>query len=228
MSRVGQNRIYTPYMTVYLVITLPEIPYMHRICMVLANPTHVFCSALEQGWALYCERVQYILVLHTLSTALTRSRTNNNHVQQIFSPNNEKGQVWSAVTATPIEDKPVIELFITSKNEPLWFLFSSSGILWHAPCTPPFPFDLLVSTISIFSITLACATHSCFPFQYSPASHIRWSQMTNWKWFPKPFSNRFTRSGWWQMGPARSRSGEEGRVGGTERQHMNPTMIGKT
>ena len=29
--RVGQNRIYTPYMTVYLVISLPKIPYIHRI-----------------------------------------------------------------------------------------------------------------------------------------------------------------------------------------------------
>jgi len=36
--RVGQNRIYTPYMTVYLAISLPKIPYMHRIYMVLANP----------------------------------------------------------------------------------------------------------------------------------------------------------------------------------------------
>jgi hypothetical protein len=40
ISRVGQNRIYTPYMTVYLVISLPSVPYMHRIYMVLANPTH--------------------------------------------------------------------------------------------------------------------------------------------------------------------------------------------
>jgi len=38
--RVGQNRIFTPYMTVYLVISLPKIPYIHRIYMVLANPTH--------------------------------------------------------------------------------------------------------------------------------------------------------------------------------------------
>ena len=29
--RVNQNRIYTPYMTVYLVISLPKIPYIHRI-----------------------------------------------------------------------------------------------------------------------------------------------------------------------------------------------------
>ena len=38
--RVGQNRIYAPYMTVYLVIPLPKIPYMHRIYMVLANPRY--------------------------------------------------------------------------------------------------------------------------------------------------------------------------------------------
>jgi len=30
MCRVGQNRIYTPYMTVYMVISLPKIPYTHR------------------------------------------------------------------------------------------------------------------------------------------------------------------------------------------------------
>jgi len=39
--RVGQNRIYTPYMTVYLVIPLPKIPYIHRIYMVLANPKYI-------------------------------------------------------------------------------------------------------------------------------------------------------------------------------------------
>ena len=40
MPRVGLNRIYTPYMTAYLVIFLPEIPYINRIYVVLANPTH--------------------------------------------------------------------------------------------------------------------------------------------------------------------------------------------
>ena len=39
--RVGQKRIYTPYMTVYLVISLPKLPYMHRIYMVLANPAYL-------------------------------------------------------------------------------------------------------------------------------------------------------------------------------------------
>ena len=32
--------ICTPYMTVYLVISLPKMPYIHRIYMVLANPTN--------------------------------------------------------------------------------------------------------------------------------------------------------------------------------------------
>jgi hypothetical protein len=31
MLGVGKDRIYTPYMTVYLVISLPKIPYIHRI-----------------------------------------------------------------------------------------------------------------------------------------------------------------------------------------------------
>jgi len=49
LFRVGQNRIYTPYMTVYLMISLPNIPYIHRIYMVLANPNKrlVIGSRLE-------------------------------------------------------------------------------------------------------------------------------------------------------------------------------------
>jgi hypothetical protein len=40
IRRVGQNRIYTPHMTVYSVISLPKIPYVHRIYMVPANHTN--------------------------------------------------------------------------------------------------------------------------------------------------------------------------------------------
>jgi hypothetical protein len=40
IRRVGQNRIYTPYMTVYLIESLPKIPYIHRIYMAMANPTY--------------------------------------------------------------------------------------------------------------------------------------------------------------------------------------------
>jgi hypothetical protein len=43
--RVGQNRIYTPYMAVCMVISLPKIPYVHRIYMVLANPTDILKAA---------------------------------------------------------------------------------------------------------------------------------------------------------------------------------------
>ena len=39
--RVGQNRIYAPYMTVYLVIFLPRLPHIHRVYMVMANREHV-------------------------------------------------------------------------------------------------------------------------------------------------------------------------------------------
>jgi hypothetical protein len=46
MCRVGQNRIYTPYMAVYLVIPLPKIPYINRIYMVLANPKHLLCHRI--------------------------------------------------------------------------------------------------------------------------------------------------------------------------------------
>jgi hypothetical protein len=41
ICRVVQNRIYAPYMTVYLVISLPKIPYVNRIYMVLASPSYL-------------------------------------------------------------------------------------------------------------------------------------------------------------------------------------------
>jgi hypothetical protein len=34
------THIYTPYMTVYLVISLPEIPCVHRKYIALANPAN--------------------------------------------------------------------------------------------------------------------------------------------------------------------------------------------
>ena len=47
-GRVSQNRIYAPYMTVYLVISLPKIPYIHRIYIVLANPSQVSMVGLAR------------------------------------------------------------------------------------------------------------------------------------------------------------------------------------
>ena len=57
ICRVGQNRIYTPYMAVYLVISLPKMPYINRIYMVLANPTYM-------GVLTWCVDLQwYVAVL---------------------------------------------------------------------------------------------------------------------------------------------------------------------
>jgi len=39
-GRDGQNHIYTLHVTAYLVIYLPNIPCIHRIFMVLANPEY--------------------------------------------------------------------------------------------------------------------------------------------------------------------------------------------
>jgi hypothetical protein len=60
MCRVGQNRICTPYMTVYLVVFLPKLPYIHRICMVLANPSYVQCTEY-----CYVQRTEYCYVQYT-------------------------------------------------------------------------------------------------------------------------------------------------------------------
>ena len=68
--RVGQNRIYTPYMTVYLVISLSKTLYTHCIYMVLANPTHLAVldtaprpASAAQGYRLNCES-SYLLSGH--------------------------------------------------------------------------------------------------------------------------------------------------------------------
>ena len=72
IHRVGQNRIYTPYMTVYLVISLPKIPYIHRIYMVLANPSYtqlynndVFTSVAPSLRVYQYQQINSILYLHT-------------------------------------------------------------------------------------------------------------------------------------------------------------------
>ena len=45
-NRVGQNCIYTAYMTVYSVISLPKIPHIHHIYIVLANPKVAFLYSI--------------------------------------------------------------------------------------------------------------------------------------------------------------------------------------
>ena len=46
MYRVGQDCTNTLYMTAYMVISLPKLPYIHRMYMVLANPNPINV----QGW----------------------------------------------------------------------------------------------------------------------------------------------------------------------------------
>jgi len=69
---VDQNRIYTPYMAVYLVIPLPKIPYMHRIYMVLANPTHSdsfhSCDLQKADKRVTCVVVSQWCLLHVRCT----------------------------------------------------------------------------------------------------------------------------------------------------------------
>ena len=62
IPRVGQNRIYSPYVTVYLVISLPNIPYMHCVCMVLANPMHVCVTRC--AWWSTCKRLDTFEAWH--------------------------------------------------------------------------------------------------------------------------------------------------------------------
>jgi hypothetical protein len=50
LCRVGQTRIYSPYMTVCSVISLPKTLYIHRIYMVLANPTPVLLLQTHCLW----------------------------------------------------------------------------------------------------------------------------------------------------------------------------------
>jgi hypothetical protein len=50
MRRVGQNRMNAPYMVVYLVISMPKTPYIHRIYMVLANPKNAVYMRAVALW----------------------------------------------------------------------------------------------------------------------------------------------------------------------------------
>ena len=56
----------TVHLTVYLVISLPKIPDMHRTCMVLANPTNDLMPLYPPKSLHECDRHRcsiYILVL---------------------------------------------------------------------------------------------------------------------------------------------------------------------
>jgi hypothetical protein len=71
ICRVGQNRIYAPYLTVYMVISLPKIPYIHHIYMVLANPTYMTMYGMFPTGYIVCVRSQWIYHTRAQGTVFT-------------------------------------------------------------------------------------------------------------------------------------------------------------
>jgi len=55
-GRVGQNRLYAPYMTVYLVISLPKIPYIHRL-FIYTPSAHIYIYIYIFGSGQPCSEV---------------------------------------------------------------------------------------------------------------------------------------------------------------------------
>ena len=85
ISRVGQDRIYTPYMTVYLVISLPKLLYIHHIYIYDSGQPYSFWlrCRLSEGKEEYlqdnsvltnvCKWRHIGLILHIWSPALSRN-----------------------------------------------------------------------------------------------------------------------------------------------------------
>ena len=73
-------------MSVYLVISLPKIPYIHRIYMVLANPINntygvyaLFLAGKSPHITYTVIHIAYIRFWPTLDTALTTTHTHTHH-----------------------------------------------------------------------------------------------------------------------------------------------------
>ena len=47
MFRVGQNRISAPCMTVYMVISLPKLPYVHRIYLYMYGSGQFYLIVMQ-------------------------------------------------------------------------------------------------------------------------------------------------------------------------------------
>jgi len=65
IHRVGQNRMYTPYMTVCLVISLPKIPYTNRIYIWFWPSLQIQEASFSVCWAL--KSLNPNALKHTLS-----------------------------------------------------------------------------------------------------------------------------------------------------------------
>ena len=105
MSTVGQNRVYTLYMTVNMVLSLPKIPYTHRIYMVLANPINVKHT--------YTHR-KAKLVLYTRIWYAKLQRQCQLLCEQALSCVNVHSPVW---TYTPLYEQT---LSCVNVHSPVW------------------------------------------------------------------------------------------------------------
>ena len=92
MLRVGQNRIYTPYITVYSVISLPKIPYIHRIYMVLANPTHAACMCTH----MFLHRTYHCMHTRTHTRAKSVMVVMTDDFNPVMTPARLEGPLVSA------------------------------------------------------------------------------------------------------------------------------------
>jgi len=63
IARVGQNRIYAPYMTVYLVISPPKIPYIHRIYIYAFGQPYILLCAKKYFPSFFHSRVACCILL---------------------------------------------------------------------------------------------------------------------------------------------------------------------
>jgi len=69
IARVGQNRIYAPYMTVYLVISPPKIPYIHRIYIYAFGQPYILLCAKKYFPSFFHSRVACCILLCAKGTS---------------------------------------------------------------------------------------------------------------------------------------------------------------
>jgi len=94
IHRVGQNHIWTLYMTVYLVISLPKKLYIHRICMVLFSVLEEVCRVGQNRiWTPYMTVCKVISLLK-----LPYMRYMRMYVW--FWPTLQKREIWCSQIST--------------------------------------------------------------------------------------------------------------------------------
>ena len=124
MHRVGQNRIHTYIYTVYLVISMPKIPYVHCIYMVLANRTCMHSCDLK-----LCRQLVPCYEVHGTGKVLTTST--HHTIDNIIL--NEHPSGLHRKTSTPPSYKISTHLYIHSPvyPHPLTCISTSTHLYIH-------------------------------------------------------------------------------------------------